>query len=77
LAFLRAPSKVTGPGEPVDLGEIGQVMFEDQRIERERAQSLKTKNVTHIKLEPGERRRTRRIVKSCTSGIHSRIGSEI
>jgi hypothetical protein len=24
LAFLRAPAKATAPGEPVDLGEIGE-----------------------------------------------------
>jgi hypothetical protein len=40
LAFLRAPAKATGPGEPVDLGEIGQVMFEDQRIQRETPYSV-------------------------------------
>jgi len=35
LAFLRAPSKATGPGEVVDLGEIGQTRLEAQRIDRD------------------------------------------
>jgi hypothetical protein len=29
LAFLRAPSNATGPGEPVDLGEIGTTREKD------------------------------------------------
>jgi hypothetical protein len=29
IMFLRAPGRKTGPGEPVDLGEIGQVKEKD------------------------------------------------
>jgi hypothetical protein len=29
LMFLRAPGRETAPGEPVDLGEIGQVREKD------------------------------------------------
>ena len=34
LQFLRCPSKPTAPGEIVDLGEIGEVELESQRIDR-------------------------------------------
>jgi hypothetical protein len=35
LMFLRAPAKPTASGEVVDLGEIGAVKLEDQRIDRD------------------------------------------
>lgn len=40
--FLRAPGRKTGPGEVVDLGEIGEVRLQDQRLERANPYSICT-----------------------------------
>lgn len=40
LMFLRSPGRKTGPGECVDLGEIGETRLQDQRLNRDTPYSI-------------------------------------
>ncbi len=40
LMYMRAPARKTAPGEVVDLGEIGQDAFPDQRLLRDTPYSV-------------------------------------
>jgi len=40
LMYMRAPARKTASGEVVDLGEIGQDAFEDQRLLRDTPYSI-------------------------------------
>ena len=42
LMFCRAPGRKTLPGEPIDLGEVGIVRLNDQRLQRDLPYSICT-----------------------------------